>query len=383
MKIGIVVVGYKRSKSVERLLESLKNANYDDDLVDLVISIDKSDEYNVQKVAKDFYWKYGEKIIIEHDVNLGLRKHILKCGDLTEKYEAIIVLEDDIYVSPAFYTYTKQALNKYMLEENIRGISLYSHKWNVNSNRPFEPEEDIYDIYFLQYAQSWGQVWTKKWWSEFKEWYGKNCDEDLKKYNIPNIVSQWPSTSWLKYHIAYLACNNKYFVYPRISLSTNFTEVGQHVKKFKADYQVSLLQSDYKDFLLCDFEKGIKYDVFFERISSQIIYDKKLINDTCIDIYGTKKFYENKRFLLSTNIKNYDIIKSYGLVLRPHEVNIKLGICGNQIFLYDLNKKNKNKNKKYNRDFDLISYDVKSTNRKKLMLLILDSLKEKIRRILK
>ena len=379
LKIAIVVVGYNRAASVKRLFESLDAANYDNDVVELIVSIDKSDCNDVENVAEKFKWKYGKKTIIKHKENLGLRKHILKCGELTKKYDAIIVLEDDIYVSPAFYIYSKQLINKYRFDDNIAGISLYSHKWNVNVNRPFEPADDMYDVYFLQYAQSWGQVWTKKWWDEFMVWYKENSEKDLKEYRIPDIVANWPNTSWLKYHITYLMCSNKYFVYPRVSLSTNFTEVGEHVKKFRADYQVSLQLSNDKNFILCNFKDGIKYDVYFERVPEQLLKDEYYINNTCVDLYGSKNNYENKKYLLTTRIKDFKVVKKYGLVLRPHDNNIKFNIKGNQIFLYDINKMYKNPFRKSKQNINIISYDVRATDRKKLILLIFDYLKEKLK----
>ena len=46
-----------------------------------------------------------------------------------EKYA---VLEDDIVVSPGYYQYMKQAVEYYKDNADIAGISLYSHKMNVN-----------------------------------------------------------------------------------------------------------------------------------------------------------------------------------------------------------------------------------------------------------
>ena len=42
MKKAIIIIGYKRRDSIERLLRSLERANYDGDTVDLVFSIDNS-----------------------------------------------------------------------------------------------------------------------------------------------------------------------------------------------------------------------------------------------------------------------------------------------------------------------------------------------------
>ena len=105
IKPVIVAVGYNRPHCMKRLLESIGNAEYEIDDVTLIISIDESNKSDlVQKVAEDFDWKHGEKIIRRFPERQGLKKHIIQCGDLSEKYGAVIILEDDLYVSPGFYS---------------------------------------------------------------------------------------------------------------------------------------------------------------------------------------------------------------------------------------------------------------------------------------
>jgi hypothetical protein len=226
--IAIVVVGYNRDNSLSRILTSLSNANYNNFDVPLVISIDKSDNYKVRDIADKFILRHGDKIVNIQPNRLGLRNHIITCGNLSLKYGAIIVLEDDIYVSPNFYSYAKESINKYKNDENIAGISLYSHLWNVNCSRPFIPADDGKDAYFMQRAQSWGQVWTDTMWKGFLEWYGNNSGEIKYENDIPENVTRWPDSSWLKYYIRYIVKTNRYFVYPRVSLTTNFVDKGQH-----------------------------------------------------------------------------------------------------------------------------------------------------------
>ena len=95
---AIVVVTYNRPDSLMRLLGSLTKARYPVG-VPLIISIDGGDnrEKQVVKIAEEFPWPHGKKEVICHEKNLGLRKHILSCGDLTERYDSVIVLEDDTH----------------------------------------------------------------------------------------------------------------------------------------------------------------------------------------------------------------------------------------------------------------------------------------------
>ena len=128
MKFAIVVVGYNRPFGLKRLILSLKEADYLSDKVDLVISIDKGKkQQEIIDICEKIKWDFGEKHIRSFNENLGLRKHIIKCGDLTNLYDAVVVLEDDITVSKYFYNYVKQAIERYKNNEKIAGISLYKH----------------------------------------------------------------------------------------------------------------------------------------------------------------------------------------------------------------------------------------------------------------
>ncbi|NMD70181.1 hypothetical protein HHO41_07745 [Bacillus sp. DNRA2] len=95
--IAIVVVAYNRVNSLSRLLTSLKRANYFGLHTPLIISIDKSQNKDVAICANNFEWPFGEKHVIEHPNRLGLRNHVLFCGNLSRDYDAVVVLEDDCF----------------------------------------------------------------------------------------------------------------------------------------------------------------------------------------------------------------------------------------------------------------------------------------------
>jgi len=219
-KIAIVVVAFNRAKSLNRLLSSLEKANYSSNEIPLVISIDKGENNeDIFKLASEFNWQYGEKIVNYEKVNLGLRKHILKCGNLSKKYGAVIILEDDLYVSPNFYRFTEQAINFSNNKDYIAGISLYNHKINVHTMDSFDAFEDGYDNWYFQFASSWGQAWTIEQWQKFLYWYNENEEKLLANDKIPKNVTDWSNKSWLKYFIVYLIENDRFFLYPKISLS--------------------------------------------------------------------------------------------------------------------------------------------------------------------
>ena len=290
---------------------------------------------SVEKLANQYEWKYGDKIIRTFPERQGLKKHVLSCGNFLATYEWIIVLEDDLIVSPNFYIYAKQAVKYYRDDDRIAGISLYRHSRNVLANRSFQPRDSKYDVYFMQFAQSWGQVWMREAWEKFLDWYGENDGEDLKAIDFPARISNWAKSSWLKYHIKYCVETNRFFVYPYRSLSTCFADVGEHQKAASTIFQIPLEEDKRDGYAFCPFDNTeVKYDVYFEPISLPVPAD------TCIDLYGQKdqeyiasgKF----RYCLTCKKLNLPVKKAYSLNMKPHEQNIIDEVEGNDIFLYEI-----------------------------------------------
>ncbi|HDL48798.1 MAG TPA: hypothetical protein ENH33_02390, partial [Actinobacteria bacterium] len=110
---AIVIVAYDRPRPLARLLDSLaqiRTPTGDD--VQLVISIDDSVPATME-VAHRYDWPFGPKRNIGHKTRLGLRTHVLTCGDLTTEYGSILMLEDDLYTSPDVYRFAQDAATFY------------------------------------------------------------------------------------------------------------------------------------------------------------------------------------------------------------------------------------------------------------------------------
>lgn len=369
---AVIAVGYNRPDCMLRLLSSLNNADYYGDRVPLIISIDNSGNNDVIQVAENFEWKHGDKLIKTYPERLGLRKHILTCGDLTEEYQHIAIFEDDLYVSESFYYFAKTAAEFYNYDDRIAGVALYSHMWNVGCNRPFAPINDQYDVFFMQYACSWGQVWSKDKWSKFIKWYKENEEEFLSSPHIPENVVGWSANSWLKYHIKYCIETNRFFVYPRASLSTNFSSKGQHNTKNSNGYQVPLQFEFRREYILPSFDESFaKYDAFFEfiNISNYLGLNN---SDVCVDLFGMKNNNLNQRYWLTVKSADYKIIQLFDMSMRPQEMNVIYKINGNEIRLYDTSIKNSNKKiKKSRKKIMEVEYDIKNISYKTLLKYIL------------
>jgi len=328
--IGICVITYNRIESLKRLLHSLSNAQYPHE-VDLIISVDKSNTEEVANYAKNFKWQHGHKEVITHDLNLGLRKHVLSCGELLNRYDALVVLEDDISVAESFFYFAEQCVTKFKDNNNIAGISLYCPPLNPYCGLPFIPLHSDSDIFLMQVAQSWGQVWMKNQWHEFVKWYECNNEEFEDMPHLPKAICNWKHNSWLKYHDRYCIEKNKFFVYPYLSLSTNHSDAGTHNATTQTFYQSPMLFGAKNDFNL---NGTIAYDGFFENLNL-INYIEFAPKDICIDFYGLKENRENKRFWLTCKNFPFRIVKSYSLSMKPYEFNVINNIGGNELFIYD------------------------------------------------
>lgn len=327
----IVVIAFNRIDSIKRLLNSLANSSYIHS-VKLVVSIDNGDNRDVYNYATNFIWEHGEKEVIYQEKNLGLKKHILKCGDLTKKYGSIILLEDDLYVSPYFYDYSKQAIEYYQDDDNISQISLYKYPMNNNTKDCFLQMEDCSDNFFMKVASSWGQIWTHKQWKSFREWFNKNDLSITKEDPLPDFVIKWKETSWLKYFIKYNQENNKFVVYPRVSLTSNFSDAGtNNVLDEIYLYQQPLL-IEKKEFNFKKLNESIcVYDSYYE-IDNSVSHDFfEQYTDISFDLYGTKKLHKIKsKYLVSTKICKSPI-ETYSLSLKPHEMNVLNKLEGNDL----------------------------------------------------
>lgn len=382
---AIVVVGYNRRGSLERVLQSVVNAEYEYDDIKLIVSLDHSEAEGELVQAAERYrekWTHGTLEIRTTKKRMGLRNHILKCGDITNEYGAVIILEDDIIVSPYFYDYVVQAVNRYKDEEMLAGVALYSHKWNGYVRQFFEPLQDGSDCYLGQFSVTWGQCWTQKQWKSFKNWYSQNQKLKHRK-DVPEHIHNWPETSWGKYFVHYIVEKNKYYLMPYVSLATNFSDAGQHIKVSSTEHQVPLLYGK-KIYHFPESENAIKYDIFFENQNlGKYLLNKTGGKEICVNLYGDK-YMGGYEFALTKRQLPYHIVQSFALQMQPQELNVYYNISGEDIFLYDLRKKERNKQVgSFFQRYKILDYNVKYISFKNAMIYSLFRFKESLHSILK
>ena len=330
---AVVSVGFNRIKSQKRLLESLKEADYCDfDNVPLVISIDRSGDEDLYRYVREFNWPYGDKYVIIQKERLGLKNHILSCGDLTKFFKGVILFEDDLFVSKYYYQYVMQMENAYGDCDRVASIGLYSNEMNGFCWLPFERLKNGADVYAIQSVCTWGEAWNERMWKLFKEWYVKD-EIDWENLDVPEREKRWKN-AWSKYFDAYLVLTNRYSIFPDVSLCTNFSDAGVHGVSKNGDIRFqSSLQYGEREYNTLAFDQLLHYDAHFNSLNLFSFLGTNR-EETCVDLYGNRENY-NKRYYLTIQRKPYKILKSYGLEMRPIEMNIICDIPGDSIFFYD------------------------------------------------
>lgn len=332
LNLPIVVACYNRPESLKRVLSSLLAADYPDDPVDLIISVDCSDiQSTLIELAEAFDWPVGTKTVRAFKERQGLRSHILQCGDLSVGRDGIIVLEDDLLVGEDFYRYVAAAVAAVGSDDAVAGISLYAPMINEMVSLPFQPAPSGFDAYYLQSSQSWGQCWTASMWAAFRDWYEAAATPLITGDDMPGRIYSWPETSWKKYHMKFTVETGRTWLYPYISHSSNSAAIGTHARRPSFMYQVPL-SSGRSDFVFPPREDSaaVHYDVFFER--SGLVDDDG--TPLLLDLYGSRRSIpQGCRFVTNRDVSLVPL-RGYGLSLRPQDENVARNIVGDDFFAY-------------------------------------------------
>lgn len=330
---AIVVIAYNRPQFLQRLLTAVAAAHYPEGDVPLIISIDKSEVDEVGRIADSFEWHNGTKTVIKQETHLGLKEHVLRCGDLTAAYGNIIMLEDDLLVSPWFYKYAIEASAHYQNEEKIAGISLFNYHISENGFFPFTPVPDGSDVYFLQVASSWGQLFYQRSWSKFRNWLKDNHNENLPAY-APAYLRKWSTSSWKKHFNHYLLHSQQFFVFPRVGLSTNFGEPGVNTDR-RGLFQTELLHGAHQFNFVTLQESGAVYDAWYEIVPDILSGSNSNLagKNFTVDLHATKEREQISTTLLLSGRNCHSPLVSFAGDMQAAEDNVIYNLKGNRFHL--------------------------------------------------
>lgn len=190
----IIIFTYNRIEHLNTLIRSLKKNNLFADSKVFVFSDGPKNEIDKKKIENiRIFLKKNLQIhkseIIERDVNLGLSRNVI--GGITDAfktYDQLIILEDDLEVSPFFLNYMNDALNMYKSVDNVASISGYMY--------PIDPKKFSNDYFFLNLVESWGWGTWKRAWNIFEN----DSAQLKKKIDEKQLANEFNFESGISYY---------------------------------------------------------------------------------------------------------------------------------------------------------------------------------------
>lgn len=192
----IAIFVYNRPNHVCTLFNSLqKNPEFSDSPVYIFCDGPKDNSSCSEKKAvskarelvKSIAPPYS--VIIERETNLGLADSIITgVTKLCNDYDRVIVMEDDLEVSPGTLKYLNTALKKYKNEEKVMHISAYMY--------PVENQDELPETFFYQEATCWGwATWTRAW-----KHFEQDSQKIIEAINKSNLKAKFDKDNTMHFY---------------------------------------------------------------------------------------------------------------------------------------------------------------------------------------
>ena len=192
----IVLFVYNRLWHTQQTIEALQN-NVLAKQSELYIYSDEANTEKIQKSVNEVR-QYIDKIdgfksvsIIKRIKNFGLAESIIDgVTTIVNQYGRIIVLEDDMVVSPYFLEYMNEALDQFV--EDNRVISVHGYVYPVDIKLP--------EAFFLPGADCWGWATWRRGWEIFEPNGQYLLDELVRRHLIQEFDynGAYPFSNMLK-----------------------------------------------------------------------------------------------------------------------------------------------------------------------------------------
>ena len=184
---------------------------------------------------------FRSKKVIHRDRNFGLAESIIQgVTEVLQESEKLIVLEDDMVVSPYFLTYMNDALDLFAEDERV--ISIHGYVYPVDQELP--------PAFFIPGADCWGWATWKRGWEIFN-YDGQFLLDELTRQGLLRTFDfngsypyslmlkeqiQGKNDSWAIRWYASAFLQNKMTLYPGCSLVQNIgnDNSGTHCGKSRS-----------------------------------------------------------------------------------------------------------------------------------------------------
>jgi hypothetical protein len=295
---AVAIFAYRRPNHLRKLLQSLsENHGVEEFQVYLFIdgprtSIDFELVQKVKLTAENFSKQLNLNIVTS-PVNLGLANSIRSnVSELFEKYDTLIVLEDDLIVSKYFLMFMLSGLRSFTEDPSIAAVSGYSY-----------PISDLIEGgYILPGGDCWGwATWKDRW--EAVNWDAVKLKEELRNsgritsFNLNGEYDYFGMLvdselglidSWAIYWHASMFLSGRYTYYPShtLVLNTGMDQSGTHFNSKSKGFEVkSVLRDSVAEIELCDLQD----------LSKELSALYRSVNDSSLSILTYKLYREMRR----------------------------------------------------------------------------------------
>ena len=285
----IVVFTYNRPEHTLRTLNALLMNPLANES-DIIIYSDSARTANHNKAVDEVRSYLSELTgfrsikVIHRDKNFGLAESIIQgVTEVLQQSEKVIVLEDDMVVSPHFLKYMNEALVKFVDDDRV--ISVHGYVYPVDIELP--------EAFFLPGADCWGWATWRRGWDIFNP-NGKYLLDELTRRGLLrsfDFNSASPHSKMLKeqikgendswavrwYASAFLA--NKLTLYPGRSLVNNIgnDSSGTHCNTTEDfDVELSKTSINFKNVIVD--VSPIALEAFEYYFKKNISWRRQLIN---------------------------------------------------------------------------------------------------------
>lgn len=191
--------------------------------------------------------------VVKAQTNLGLQRSVIKgINYVLERFEKIIVVEDDVITSPHFLQFMNNALDNYVNERKVLSIGSWNYYYKTDANFFNHMPDTI----------AWA-TWRNRW--QLFEEDGKKLYDELNrkslmhkfnlngKFNFENMLrSQFEGkiSSWAIRWTAVAVLNDTLTLYPKESLSQHigFDAAATNSNQFDYNRDIQLASKDISGF---------------------------------------------------------------------------------------------------------------------------------------
>lgn len=191
----IVVLTCCRPESLSRLLDSANSAEYGCAKIDLVIEVDWVEDRKghrpneTLRIAEELDWHAGSKYARKRVAKAGLANSWFEIF-YSSPQEYVLILEDDMEVSPNFYKFLS-LLHDHSSLDSATALCLHPGDWGIRVKGQCDIPAISSSLYLTPEPCSWAPVWKQEEWRLFLVWL-----QEMKSNRELPLVSQKNNISY-------------------------------------------------------------------------------------------------------------------------------------------------------------------------------------------